>query len=76
MLAILLARIGSAIASLHFTAIPCPVTMPREACFGVSAPATESFWRSNEVKLPLSETLAYVRNLLQKALEVEHASST
>ena len=50
--------------------------MPREACFGVSAPATESFWRSNEVKLPLSETLAYVRNLLQKALEVEHASST
>ena len=57
--------------SSHFNAVPCSDAIPRRACFGFGPP--ESFWNSG-VKLPLAETLGYVRELLQKALEVEHAT--
>ena len=50
--------------------VDCPEALPTEACFMESGPA----WSYDGVDLPLDVTVDYVRELLQKAIKVEHGT--
>ena len=50
--------------------VPCPVSLPGYACFGGTLSPAD--WE--DVKLSLEITQSYVQGLLERALEVEHAT--
>lgn len=52
--------------------LPCPSTIPPEACFGTTA-SQQVDWATHSGGLALTPTVEYVQNLLQVTLEVEHS---
>lgn len=61
---------------LTLPTVECPQNMPSEACFH-SRRRTKSIaagYFSDDLVLPLDDTLAYVHELLQEAIKVEHGT--